>query len=111
MKRLLAGFAALATLFVLLPSNASAGNPYRSVGTCGSCGAHLKAQHTRVGYDRCGRPIYRYVRLPHSCRSHRSPRYSGRSSYGYSPYNYFNYRSRSGCDSRRRGGFSISIYR
>lgn len=87
------------------------------------------------GYDRCGHPILRTVPVTHYCQARHSDHHRGgdchgssryeynrgygydRSDYGYgrSGYGYgggYGYDSRrSGCDSRPRVGFSISILR
>ena len=117
MKSLLAGFAALVATVILLPSSASA-DQLSFIGRCSSCGVPMYGQTIVAGYDRCGHPILRTIPVGHSCSrgyrdrdhhhgSHGS--YGSYGSYGYGSYGY-GY-GRSGCDSRPRTGFSISIYR
>lgn len=133
MKSLVAGFAALLATLALLPDTATAG-PLAFIGRCPSCGVPMYGQTVLAGYDRWGQPIVQTIPVGHACaRGHHdrdrhrgscgSSGYGGYGSSGYGGYGYGGYGygsgsygysggyGRSGCDSRPRTGFSISIFR
>lgn len=89
---LLAALAVLGIGFAAAPTSAEAGGcQTRYSHKCGSCKSPIHQSYVRIGYQRCGTPIFRWVTNPHTCRH--------RSSCG-TPSHY---------RSSRGGGFSFSF--
>ena len=79
----------------------------------------MYGQTVMSGYDRYGYPVYRTIPVSHYCQAQRFDGYRsdcrggehhGYRSYGHGGYGY-DYGRRSGCDSRPRIGFGITIVR
>ena len=93
---LLAALAVLGLGFAAAPTSAEAGGcQSRYSHRCGSFQTPIYQSYVRIGYQRCGTPLFRWVTNSHTCR-HR-----GHSSHGHSGYRssgggiYFGFSSRS----------------
>ncbi len=89
MKTLLITLVTIAVSLFALPDTAKAdyysyGSSYTYRSGYASCGCATYTRRIFLGYDSCGRPIYRYYRVPvsHHCRSYYRPVH-----YGY--YNHY----------------------
>ena len=73
MKKTIATAALALTGLLAVPSKADAGLEVRVgfghgfTSSRASCGCTAYSKRLFIGRDRCGRPIFRYVRLPHRC--------------------------------------------
>lgn len=89
------------TLFFFLPAPAAKADHdscRTRVSACGSCGGEVRWVYRCTGYDCHGHPIYRWVRLAHSCHHHH---HSAPSHHHHSAPSHGHY------DSHGHGGFSI----
>lgn len=106
---MLAALALAVSAFTLAPSSAQA--EHRDAGRCGSCGTSLQQQLVFSGcYDHCGRPIYRWVTVQHSCRSSHGSGYGHNHGYSTRDYGSRSYNTYPRSYSYPRSGFSISIF-
>lgn len=77
MKKITLLLALCVSFFALAPSTALADHRHhhsscerRVAYRCGSCGDSVYQELRLVGYDRCGRPVYDWVNVGHSCHHH-----------------------------------------